>query len=406
MLLRPEGRWTTGLVGVCWDKSFSVRWLTGLAPANCREVVNDQEDVFCAFSHEHLRLWQRHLYSHGPGTRDMYRRACLTPTGVNAYNYGLFSILQVWPMIRSMTAFGSARSESPAGSVSVEFRSVNSRFLDVNLRLPDDLRMAESMVRELLGQSVKRGKVEVRVSFQRKDGRLQSAIDPDFLATTAQHLQQARQFIPDIPAPRLAELINGTNGDSSPGMDPDVWLPMCQEAITQALADLQAAREREGQRLAETMLAHAREIAGIVDDVESGLPTLLAEHQEKISNRLREALQAASPDGFALITGQELSARIAQEASLFGLRIDVAEELTRLRSHIAELQHILQTGEAAAGKTRSSGSAGKRLDFLFQEMNREANTLGSKAGGLSVTRAAIDLKLLIEQMREQAQNIE
>jgi uncharacterized protein (TIGR00255 family) len=309
-------------------------------------------------------------------------------------------------MIRSMTAFGGARSESPAGSVSVEFRSVNSRFLDVNLRLPDDLRMAEGMVRELLGQSVKRGKVDVRVNFQRKDGRLQAALDPDFLASTAQHLQQARQYIPDIPAPRLSELLNGSNGESSSGMDPDVWLPMCQEAIAQALVDLQAARQREGQRLAQMMLGHAQEIAGIVDEVESSLPALLAEHQEKISTRLRDALQAASPDGFALISGQELSARIAQEASLFGLRIDVAEELTRLRSHIAELQHILQTGEAAGGKSRSSGSAGKRLDFLFQEMNREANTLGSKAGGLSVTRAAIDLKLLIEQMREQAQNIE
>jgi uncharacterized protein (TIGR00255 family) len=200
--------------------------------------------------------------------------------------------------------------------------------------------------------------------------------------------------------------VNGSNGDVSSGLDPEQWLPMCQDAITQALAELQAAREREGLRLAQVMLDDASQIANIVDDVQSQLPALLAEHQEKIATRLREALQAISPDGFSQISGQELSARIAQEASLFGLRIDVAEELTRLRSHIDELQHILQTGQAGGNKTRSSGSAGKRLDFLFQEMNREANTLGSKAGALSVTRAAIDLKLLIEQMREQAQNIE
>jgi uncharacterized protein (TIGR00255 family) len=305
-----------------------------------------------------------------------------------------------------MTAFGSARAESPTGSVSVEFRSVNSRFLDVNLRLPDDLRMAEGLLRELLGQSVKRGKVEIRVNFQRTDTRVQAGIDAAYLADTARLLHQARQHIPDVPAPRLAELLSGSAPENANGMDPDVWLPLCQQAALHALADLQSTREREGQRLAETMLACSSEIARIVDAVETELPAILAEHHDKVSTRLRDALLAANPGGFAQITGAELSARLAQEASLFGLRIDVAEELTRLRSHIAELQHLLQTGESETGKGRPGGSAGKRLDFLFQEMNREANTLGSKAGAITVTRAAIDLKLLIEQLREQAQNIE
>lgn len=308
-------------------------------------------------------------------------------------------------MLRSMTAFGSARAESSAGTLSVEFRSVNSRFLDVNLRLPDDLRMAEGTLRELLGHAVRRGKVDVRVNYQRLGTRLQASLDPQFLELTAQHLQQARRFIPDVPAPRLTELLDGANNEGNGGMDPDIWLPMCQEAATQALVELQAAREREGSRLGQVMLTCAAECSTIVDHVEAELPAILAEHQEKIATRLRDALQAAGADGLAQISGQELSARIAQEASLFGLRVDVAEELSRLRSHIAELQHILQTGQTS-GKGRTSGSAGKRLDFLFQEMNREANTLGSKAGAMNVTRAAIDLKLLIEQMREQAQNIE
>jgi len=125
-----------------------------------------------------------------------------------------------------------------------------------------------------------------------------------------------------------------------------------------------------------------------------------------VAQRLREALEAASPEGFAQIGGAELSARIAQEAGLFGLRVDVAEEIARLRSHLAELQHILGDAGAAGRQPPPKGSRGKRLDFLFQEMNREANTLGSKSAALSVTQAAIDLKLLIEQMREQAQNIE
>jgi len=227
------------------------------------------------------------------------------------------------------------------------------------------------------------------------------------MARVAELLSAARAVIPDVQAPRLNELLAGANGNGDP-LDPDVWNAMATQAGGKALADLQAAREREGLRLAQTMSDCARGMNHIVEDVETSLPVILEEHQQKLGQRLKDALLAASPEGFALISGEELSARIAQETSLFSLRIDVAEELARLRSHIAELAHIL-TGEAARqpeASARKSGSAGKRLDFLFQEMNREANTLGSKAGALSMTRAAIDLKLLIEQMREQAQNIE
>lgn len=308
-------------------------------------------------------------------------------------------------MIRSMTAFGNARAVAPQGSITIEFRTVNSRFLDINFRLPEDLRMLEGLIREQLGLVVKRGKVDIRANYARSESQVRQAIDQQYLAGVAEQLEVARRVIPDIAAPRLMELLGGsTNNDSD--FDPEVWSAIGLEATSQALAELQAAREREGQRLAQIMLECARNAALIVDQVESELPALLTEHQQKIANKLREALLAASPDGFAQISGAELSARIAQEASLFSLRIDIAEELARLRSHIAELEHLLGTGEASGKEKKSSGSAGKRLDFLFQEMNREANTLGSKASALSVTRAAIDLKLLIEQMREQAQNIE
>ncbi|HWL27436.1 MAG TPA: YicC/YloC family endoribonuclease [Burkholderiaceae bacterium] len=309
-------------------------------------------------------------------------------------------------MIRSMTAFGSARSESEHGSVTVEARSVNSRYLDLSFRLPEDLRLAEGGMRERIGQVVKRGKLDIRANFLRSGKQTAATLDTDYLQSVARQLEAARRIIPDVAAPRLSELLNGSNGAAAT-FDPDIWVGMCLAATDQALAELQAAREREGQRLAGIMLESARGIADIVEQVERDLPAILAEHQEKLGNKLRDALQAASPEGYSQISGPELSARIAQEASLFSLRIDVAEELARLRSHIAELEHLLQSKEGApqAGN-RKSGSAGKRLDFLFQEMNREANTLGSKASALSVTRAAIDLKLLIEQMREQAQNIE
>lgn len=313
-------------------------------------------------------------------------------------------------MIRSMTAFGSAKAETEHGTLTIEIRSVNSRFLDLNFRLPDDLRMVETPVRELLSREMARGKVDIRANYVRRPSTESAALDIAVLQRAAALLATAREMIPDVPAPRLNELLAGGSGNEP--LDPEAWTAMAAEAAARALADLQAARQREGQRLADAMNECAQSMNHIVQDVEDALPFILEEHQQKLAQRLKDALLSVSPDGFAQISGEELSARIAQETSLFSLRIDVAEELSRLRSHIAELEHILTGGgsnPAATGKQaggRKVGSAGKRLDFLFQEMNREANTLGSKAGALSMTRAAIDLKLLIEQMREQAQNIE
>jgi uncharacterized protein (TIGR00255 family) len=310
-----------------------------------------------------------------------------------------------------MTAYGGARVETGHGTLNIEFRTVNNRYLDIALRLPEDLRFAEGMLREQLGKTVTRGKVDVRVNYVRAQQARDAALDTDYLRTLAEQLRAAREIIPDLRAPRLADVLAGSGASDGLALDPEAWMPMCRDACAQALAELQSAREREGRRLADMMLECAADVARIVDQVETDLPAIQSDYQAKIGARLKEALQTVSPDGFANIGGPELSARISQESVLFALRIDVAEELARLRSHLSELRHILQDGTASAtsgdagGSTRK-GSAGKRLDFLFQEMNREANTLGSKAGALSVTHGAIDLKLLIEQMREQAQNLE
>lgn len=313
-------------------------------------------------------------------------------------------------MIHSMTAFGSARIESHLGSLSVEFRSVNSRFLDINIRMPDELRFAESVVREQVSRFVVRGKVEARVSYVQSVDDAASQIDPVRLEQMARQLDIARQAIPDVIAPRLTDLFSTQPERNNLELEAETWTEMCRQACEQALEQLQAARQREGQRLAETMLATGQDMAAILDQVEQNLPALMQAWQERIITRVRETLEAVSPDGFSQISGEELSARIAQEASLFSMRSDIAEELSRLRSHVQELQHLLSgstsgAGTAPAGK-RQKGSAGKRLDFLCQEMNREANTIGSKAASLDITHAAIDLKLFIEQLREQAQNIE
>jgi uncharacterized protein (TIGR00255 family) len=319
-------------------------------------------------------------------------------------------------MIKSMTAFGSARSDLEQGTLALEIRSVNSRFLDLYFRLPDELRHAESGLRDLLTAELGRGKLEVRASITRTANTELAKLDPAWLADVAAQLKAARAFLPDLAAPRLVELFNWPGQKSNEALDPQAWGVAALAGAKQALVQLQEARQREGERLAAVMLGCAEGISAILDEVNTHLPQLLADHRAKLSAKLRETVENAFPGGFAHISGQELNERLSQEASLFALRIDVAEELARLRSHLTELTHILNDSapepSVPAGKNakapakRATGSAGKRLDFLFQEMNREANTLGSKAASLEVTRAAMDLKLLIEQMREQAQNIE
>ncbi len=309
-------------------------------------------------------------------------------------------------MIRSMTAFGNARADLEQGSLALEFRSVNSRFLDLYFRLPDELRHVETPLRELLTANLARGKVEVRVSYTRNATTDLNKLDPVWLENLAEQLQAARSIVADIAAPRLVELFNWPGQRSNDSLDPQIWGAACLQAGQQALTQLQEGRAREGERLAAMMRECADGVARIVDMVDTHLPKMLADHREKLASKLRETVESAFPGGFTHITGAELSERLSQEANLFALRVDVAEELSRLRSHLEELRHLLSDGATQSAGKKNSGSAGKRLDFLFQEMNREANTLGSKAASMEVTRAAMDLKLLIEQMREQAQNIE
>jgi len=308
----------------------------------------------------------------------------------------------------SMTAFGSAHVTASNGTVTAEYRSINNRFLECSVRLPEELRGLETVLRAQLAQTLKRGKVDLRVHCAPVQETSHRALDLATLRHIATQLTLARSVLPETPVPGLPELLHfsadhGQTAGETRRLSLEIWEPLVLQANTQALQTLQQGRAREGQRLAQAMLAQAKQIAQLVESVAAEQPALLAEHQEKITRKLRDALSAISPEGYVHISGAELSARIAQESLLFSLRVDIAEELTRLRSHGQELCAIL-TGD---DKTRpTKGSTGKRLDFLFQEMQREANTLGSKSASVLVTRAAIDLKLLIEQLREQAQNIE
>ena len=311
-------------------------------------------------------------------------------------------------MIASMTAFGNGKVMGDYGSVSIEIKTVNSRYLDIQFRMPDELRLAEQPIREQLTKTLSRGKVEIRASFSRAQAALEQHLSEAALKRIGEQLEQVRRVLPETASPRLSEVL-GWSDQQNTSVDPEVLGQACLSALAPALEQLVEGRAREGARLAQTMLDTAQDVRAIVDLVASQIPILLQTQREKLASKLKETIQNAFPSGFTHITGTELSERIASESSLFALRIDVAEELARLQSHLSELEFLLNKSPSQGNQktvAKNTGSTGKRLDFLFQEMNREANTLGSKAGSLDMTRAAIDLKLLIEQMREQAMNIE
>lgn len=307
--------------------------------------------------------------------------------------------------MRSMTGFGSGQASGSPGSVTIELRSVNSRYLDLQFRLPDELRQAEMPLRELISQHLKRGKVEVRANYIRE--KVQNT--QQYPALLLQHIestyQHVKQHIPSISAPTLADITQWPDPDRQQA-DVSLWTPLCVAAIQIALTQLTEASRREGQRLATIIDEQAQQVQSVVTDLRARLPTLLQAQNERIATRLREAMMQAFPEGLALISGQEISQRLAAEASLLALKADVAEELDRLATHLKELQSMINPANKSTSASAKHSAVGKRLDFLFQEMNREANTLGSKSINGDMTKAAMDLKLLIEQMREQIQNIE
>lgn len=312
-------------------------------------------------------------------------------------------------MIASMTAFGQGKFTAQCGVISVEIKAVNSRYLDVLFRMPDEMRLAEQPIRERLAKGLVRGKVEVRASFARPALDTEQQLSDAAMQRIASQLAHIRTILPDTESPRYHEIMNLAGGQQTQ-TEPEEWAQACLAALEPALAQLVEGRQREGARLALTMLDTAKQVSTIVSEVETLMPVLLATQRDKLAQKLKDTLHNAFPNGFTHISGAELSERIASESSLFALRIDVAEELARLKSHLSELEFLLSAKSEKQAKpktgTTPTTSVGKRLDFLFQEMNRETNTLGSKAGSLEMTRAAIDLKLLIEQMREQAMNLE
>jgi uncharacterized protein (TIGR00255 family) len=288
-------------------------------------------------------------------------------------------------MILSMTGFAAVASELPGVSLAVELRSVNHRFLDLQLRLPDELRAQESVLRERIAAELKRGKVECRVMLNRTaPGAAALAVDNARVAQLAAAAATVQVHAPGAMPLSTAEILRWPGVLAEPTVPPDELAARALELVVHALTDLGGSRAREGAKTAAMLEERCAGIDAQVARVTPRIPALHAAYADKLATRLREA--GLDPD-------QE---RLKQELALFATKIDVAEEVSRLATHVAEVRRVLKAG----------GSAGKRLDFLMQELHREANTLGSKSVDAELSQASLELKVLIEQMREQVQNIE
>lgn len=286
-------------------------------------------------------------------------------------------------MIRSMTGYAAATRELPIASLSAELKSVNGRFLDLQFRLPEELRAAEPALRELIQTRVGRGKVECRVSVTPPAGSApQISVNEGLLAALAEASRKVRAVMPDARPLAIGEVLHW------PGVLADDRSPLLREScvalVSEVLEEFAATRSREGEKLGKMLLGHVERMKALLASIQPKLPEAIAAYEKKVTARLREALGEANEE------------RIRQEIALFGVKADVAEELMRLRAHLDEVNRVVRAG----------GAAGKRLDFLMQELNREANTLGSKSVSKELSDASLELKLLIEQMREQIQNIE
>ena len=298
-----------------------------------------------------------------------------------------------------MTGYAISARESDAGTITLELKSVNSRFLDLQFRMNDDLRSLEPLLREAIMGMVQRGKVECRLSFGRKASSGTSlAINETLLSALAKAQQQVINQFDQARPLTVNELLRwpGVLSDSEVGEDN--LLADVQATITTVLGAFVESREREGAALETMLLSRVSDIEQIVQRITPLIPKAIEQFRQKAIDRMQEALGISLAEGSSTpsISKDEVQDRIRQEVTLYGIRMDVAEELTRLSGHLTETRAILKKG----------GQVGKRLDFMMQELNREANTLGSKAALKELSDASMEMKLLIEQMREQVQNLE
>jgi uncharacterized protein (TIGR00255 family) len=288
-------------------------------------------------------------------------------------------------MIYSMTGFAAVAAELENSSLTLELRSVNHRYLDLQIRMPDELRTQEPVLREAIAAQMSRGKVECRINLATRPSLQEPAsLNQSMVQQLAVWSSQVREKLPEARELSVADVLRWNGVLESPALSAETLHSTLQALLQQALKDFAAARQREGEKLKSFLLDRVTQIEALRVAVAPRVPAAIAAYEAKLRTRLLEAL------------GSEEDERVRQEITLYASKIDVDEELSRLQGHLTEVQRVLAKG----------GAVGKRLDFLMQELHREANTLGSKSVDAEVSRSAMDIKILIEQMREQVQNIE
>ncbi len=303
--------------------------------------------------------------------------------------------------VYSMTGYASAQHSTansategepksiPAGQLGLEIRSVNSRFLDLSFKLPEDLRQFEPVLRDLLVSRLKRGKVEVRASIELASSTGVPDPTPKLLQRLNAVQDNVKAWLPQAAALSVADVLRLCATEHLGARD---WSAEVLPLAEKTLKELLNARQREGARLATMLLGHIAQLRLLVQQAGPLVPQLVAQQRTRFMERWQEAM--ALTDGSTL--PEAAQDRALTEATAFAIRIDVAEEITRVNSHLDEIERLIKKG----------GEIGKRLDFLIQELHREANTMGSKSAALELTHISVDMKVLIEQMREQVQNIE
>ena len=301
----------------------------------------------------------------------------------------------------SMTGFALARRDHKAGSIVLEMRSVNSRYLDPQFRISDELRAGEATLREAIAARVSRGKLDVRFYIHRASQAGATAATSEALLTQLKELDRnVRARLPDARPLSVAEVLHWPGVIESGEVGIDEVILLARSLAKEALDQFSDARAREGERLAAVIVERVAAMEALTTRLAPLVPQLVVAHQKKLEERLGTALgiilDAAPATTPSPVSRADALDRIRQEVTLYGVRIDVAEELARVAGHLTEVRGIVTRG----------GPVGKRLDFMMQELNREANTLGSKAAAAELADAAIELKLAIEQVREQVQNLE
>lgn len=288
-------------------------------------------------------------------------------------------------MTFSMTGYAAREQAIENATLLLEIRAVNSRYLDINFKLDDHIKTFESSIREQISSQLSRGKVECKMSLMSRTQAKQAVqLDAALMRQLQQMQTQVQAHFPQSCTLRVADILRWPGVVVGDAPDLEALAEAVKMLVQQGLQDLNASRQREGEKLKAIILDRISQIEVLVAKVKPLLPMLAKEYQAKLEAKLQENLKTIDQE------------RIAQELVLFAQRIDVDEELGRLSAHVSEVKRILN----------SDAPAGKRLDFLMQELNREANTLGSKSVSVDTTQVSMELKVLIEQMREQVQNIE